>query len=46
MAEIIKEKAGPGRTEEIQRLEDAINASIYKLYDLSPEEITVIEQAI
>jgi len=46
VAEIVKEKAGPARTEEIQRLEHAINASVYKLYDLSQEEITVIEQAI
>lgn len=46
VAEMVKEKAGPARTVEIQRLEDAINASVYKLYDLSQEEIKVIEQAI
>ncbi|WP_138933289.1 DUF7149 domain-containing protein [Roseovarius arcticus] len=46
VAEIVKEKAGPARGHEIQRLEDAINASVYKLYDLNEQEIKVIEQAI
>lgn len=46
VTEIVKEKAGPARSEEIQRLEEAINVAVYKLYDLSQEEIRVIEQAI
>ncbi|WJY20425.1 Eco57I restriction-modification methylase domain-containing protein [Fontisubflavum oceani] len=46
VADIVKEKAGTACSEEIQRLEEAINASIYKLYDLSLEEIQVIEHAI
>ncbi|WP_187431357.1 hypothetical protein ROLI_030320 [Roseobacter fucihabitans] len=46
VTEIVKDKAGPARTEEIQCLEEAINAAVYKLYDLSQEEIKVIEQAI
>ena len=44
VTEIVKEKAGPAHPEQIQRLEDAINAAVYKLYDLSQEEIKVIEQ--
>lgn len=46
VAEIVKEKAGLARAEEIQRLEDEINSFVYKLYDLSQKEIEVIEQAI
>ena len=46
VGKIIKEKSGPACVEEIQRLEDAINDYVYKLYDLSEQEIFVIEQAI
>lgn len=46
VAEIVKEKAGPARSEEIRRLEEAINAAVYKVYDLSQEEIKVIERSV
>lgn len=46
VAEIVREKAGPARTKEIQQLEDAINAFVYKFYGLSVEEIEVIQLAI
>lgn len=46
VSKLVKEKAGPAHKDEIQRLEDAINAAVYRLYDLNQEEIEVIEQAI
>ncbi|MCP5086112.1 MAG: hypothetical protein GY952_04835 [Rhodobacteraceae bacterium] len=46
VSDLIEEKAGPARCEEVQRLEDAINAAVYQLYGLNAQEVEVIERAI